>query len=597
MKKLIFILALVAVVTGYYLSSCHQKSYSVEAEISRMLIKEVDSFKTSCQTLEVAAKSPKATASQLQLLFLQARLAYKKIEWAAEYFVPVTSRLVNGPPVPEVETSGQVIEAAGLQVIEPILFPNYNSGARELLIGQLQSLQARCESYISFFENIGIFDWQVFDAVKLEVFRIETLGIAGFDDLLSEKSMPESAAALSSLENIVALFLEPGDRSHLLQQFRAAELYLTRNADFNTFDRMEFITRYCDSLTTGITESEAKRKMAVIKYHRLLNQDAKTLYDSNTFNVNAYAFVPNPSEIDKKIALGKLLFYDLHLSKTGARSCASCHQPEKAFTDGLAKNTALGSNRLLQRNTPTLFNAALQPALFYDLRVSSVEEQSREVIQSADEMGGSVVDLANKMWKDLHWRQRFETAFPVSGRTSIDTLELMEAIASYVRSLVALNSRFDAYMRGNRLVLSADEISGFNLFMGKAKCGTCHFQPLFSGNFPPGYVRIESEVIGIPQSLANNGIDSDVGRYDVLQTPAFRHAFKTPTVRNAARTAPYMHNGVFITLEQVLDFYNRGGGQGLGLRIENATLPVNKLNLNEKEIREIIAFIQSLNSN
>jgi len=88
-----------------------------------------------------------------------------------------------------------------------------------------------------------------------------------------------------------------------------------------------------------------------------------------------------------------------------------------------------------------------------------------------------------------------------------------------------------------------------------------------------------------------------VGRYDVLQTPAFRHAFKTPTVRNAARTAPYMHNGVFITLEQVLDFYNRGGGQGLGLRIENATLPVNKLSLNEKEIREIIAFIQSLNSN
>lgn len=172
----------------------------------------------------------------------------------------------------------------------------------------------------------------------------------------------------------------------------------------------------------------------------------------------------------------------------------------------------------------------------------------------------------------------------------------MSAIGSYVRSLVALNSRFDEYMQGNKIAMNQQEISGFNLFMGKAKCATCHYMPLFNGSFPPQYTIIESEVIGVPKNIAQTAIDTDMGRYNILKTPAFKHAFKITTVRNAARTAPYMHNGVFTTLEQVVDFYNKGGGAGQGYKVDNQTLAANKLNLTPKECSEVIAFIKTLDS-
>jgi cytochrome c peroxidase len=120
--------------------------------------------------------------------------------------------------------------------------------------------------------------------------------------------------------------------------------------------------------------------------------------------------------------------------------------------------------------------------------------------------------------------------------------------------------------------------------------------PLFNGNFPPGYKQMESEVIGVPVSTAGLQVDPDPGRYDIIKIESFKHAFKIPTLRNAALTAPYMHNGIFSTLEQVVEFYNRGGGAGSGIRIENQTLPADSLNLTLKEQYEIIAFMKSLNS-
>jgi cytochrome c peroxidase len=132
--------------------------------------------------------------------------------------------------------------------------------------------------------------------------------------------------------------------------------------------------------------------------------------------------------------------------------------------------------------------------------------------------------------------------------------------------------------------------------MGKARCATCHYMPLFNGSFPPVYRKNEVEVIGVPKSRSQNEIDPDMGRYDIVKVESVKHAFKISTVRNAARTAPYMHNGVYATLEQVMDFYNKGGGAGLGIKLRNQTLPADKLNLTEKEIGEVIAFIKSLDS-
>ncbi|HTB52200.1 MAG TPA: cytochrome c peroxidase [Ferruginibacter sp.] len=595
MKKSIFIIALLTAIIVY--SACFYKHNTIapEKEIAQTLVTQVDSFAAAKNKLLMAVQTG-ASEAQLQTLFLQTRIAYKKFEWAAEYFAPTTSRFVNGPPVQEIETDGQVIEPAGLQVIEALLFPKYDTTQKKRLIQQLTMLQAGCDKYTIYFGNIGIFDWQVFDAAKLEMFRIETLGITGFDDPLSLKSMQESAACVESLQKVMSYYGDEKDTMDLSGKFDVANRYLSENADFNSFNRAAFILIYANPITARITDLEKKLQIHVITYNRLLRQDARTLFDSNAFNANAYAPDTAYYMSDKKIALGKMLFADPILSTTGTRSCQTCHQPDKAFTDGLAKNTIINSAALLPRNTPTLLNAALQPSQFYDLRATTLEDQSLAVIQNEKEMHGSMQVAVDRLWHNKKYRELFAAAFPVTNRAGIDTFEVMNAIGSYVRSLVLLNSRFDAYMRGDKTAMNEEEVNGFNLFMGKAKCGTCHYMPLFNGTFPPRYVKIETEVIGVPQAIGKNVIDNDMGRYAIVKVESQKHAFKTLTVRNAAKTAPYMHNGVFTTLAQVLDFYNKGGGAGLGLKIDNQTLPFDKLDLTAKESGEIIAFIKSLDS-
>jgi cytochrome c peroxidase len=346
----------------------------------------------------------------------------------------------------------------------------------------------------------------------------------------------------------------------------------------------------------GITNMVGELGIRMTRYNRLLSQDARTLFDVAAFNVNAY--VPDQASFvsPEKVALGKILFSDPMLSGDGTRSCQSCHQPGKAFTDGLVKNTNLGSRALLARNTPTLINAALQPSLFYDMRVGTLEDQSVTVVQNAVEMHGSMKLSVRRLWQDTVYRRLFAAAFPREGRTGIDTLEVMNALGSYERSLVFLNSRFDDYMRGNAAAMDAGEVRGFNLFMGKARCATCHYMPLFNGNFPPRFVKTEVEVIGVPAAAGGKAIDGDLGRFAIVANESFRHAFKTPSVRNAARTAPYMHNGVFATLEDVMDFYDKGGGAGLGIKIPNQTLPFDSLGLSREERNNVIAFIRSLDS-
>jgi cytochrome c peroxidase len=597
MKSLLFISLLVILVTGLVFLSCRQQTTPPVKTISQALLEQVDSFSSLATQFRKAAENPDAPEGQLQELFIKTRLAYKKFEWAAEYFMPVTARRVNGPPVPEVEMPEMsVSEPAGLQVIESCLFPHEDSLRKKILLRQADLLQTSGDQLRQRFSKMGMFDQLVFDALKLEVYRIITLGITGFDNPLTLNSMSESRASLESLQEILAGYPEATDKDSLMLAFDGAVNYLRVNPDFNGFNRAEFITRYINPITTGISNLERELHISIHKYNRLLNQEAKTLFDSNAFNVNAYApdrmFFINR----EKIVLGRALFSDPILSGTGTRSCASCHQPAKAFTDGLVKNKTLGKNGLLKRNTPTLINAALQPALFYDMRVSSLEDQSITVVQSSDEMQGSMKKTALRLWENKTYRDLFSAAFPKKNRTGIDTMEVMNAIGSYVRSLTLLNSRFDEYMRGNKTAMNTSEVNGFNLFMGKAKCATCHFMPLFNGSFPPGYTAMESEVIGVLRVSGKKEIDPDPGRYAIAPFAFLKHAFKTPTVRNAAGSAPYMHNGVFASLEQVVDFYNKGGGAGLGLQVDNQTLPFDKLELMEKEQKDIVAFIKSLDS-
>jgi cytochrome c peroxidase len=251
---------------------------------------------------------------------------------------------------------------------------------------------------------------------------------------------------------------------------------------------------------------------------------------------------------------------------------------------------------LLGRNVPTLLNAALQSNYFYDMRALTLEDQVRDVINNRQEMDGSMDAIVKYVSADKAYRPLFEKAFPEKAGKVISSDEVANAVASYVRSLVKLNSRFDEYMRGNEDALSKQELNGFNLFMGKAKCATCHFIPLFNGITPPKYTESETEVLGVPVSVTDSTLDPDPGYYDVIGIDSYKHAFKIPTIRNINKTAPYMHNGVYRTLDQVMEFYNNGGGAGLGINLPNQTLSAQKLRLTEKEKEDIIAFMRSLES-
>ena len=285
------------------------------------------------------------------------------------------------------------------------------------------------------------------------------------------------------------------------------------------------------------------------------------------------------------------MFYDPVLSITNKRSCGSCHSPEKAFTDGLSTSVSLNGG-FVKRNAASLNYAALQHGQFWDMRRPDLESQTADVIANKDEMHGSLNDAALKLQQQASYKELFGKAFKPND--SIKAWQIQNALASYIRSLAVFNSRFDQYMNSNASQLTKDEISGMNLFLGKAKCGTCHFMPLFNGTVPPSFSKTESEVLGTPANASGTMPDTDKGRYNQHQMPQLFRAFKTPTVRNISLTAPYMHNGVYKTLEEVIEFYNKGGGAGMGLQVNNQTLPADLLNLSKDEKKQLIAFMQSL---
>ena len=478
-----------------------------------------------------------------------------------------------------------------------MIYPEYDTAGKKELISEVGHLITNTEYLVSYFADHQLAGWRILDAAKLEVFRIIALGITGFDNAFSLNSMDESATSLKSLREMLSYYINRKNKTSLLQDIDNAIGYLHYNSDFVSFDRATFITRFANKISTGIAQLERTLPGPGIKYNRMLKQEVSTLFDADAFNVDAFSPGPEFHITTAKVELGKKLFYDVSLSGNGTRSCASCHRPELAFTDGLAQPADIHDPaRRLKRNVPTLLNAALQSNYFYDMRALTLEDQARDVISNKMEMDGSMDAIIKYVLANKSYKSSFAGAFPATTKNGISSDEVTNALGSYIRSLTKLNSRFDAYMRGNEQALSTQELKGFNLFMGKAKCATCHFIPLFNGVTPPKYVASETEVLGVPVSLANSTLDPDQGYYDVIGIDSYKYAFKIPTIRNISKTAPYMHNGVYGTLDQVMEFYNNGGGVGLGIHLPNQTLPEENLQLTETEKADIIAFMKSLES-
>lgn len=576
-----------------------------ERKIQKEVLSQITSFHDYVKdTLLLEVSKDQIDERKVQQAFLKSRLLFKKFEWAAAYFTADLTNRLNGPPVQEIENAdlldpslARAIDPMGLQVIEQLVFPKYDTAEKKELISETRHLITNTDYLISYYSDHQLADWRILDAAKLEVFRIITLGITGFDNPLSLNSMEESSACLNSLRDILFFYINKKNKTTLSQDLNASIAYLNHNTNFDSFDRATFITRFGNKISTGIAELEQDLPGRKITYNRMLRQEVRTLFDSGAFNADAFSPGPEFQVTDAKVGLGKRLFYDESLSGNGTRSCASCHNPDLAFTDGLAKHTDIHvPSKLVTRNVPTLLNAALQSNYFYDLRALTLEDQVRDVISNKQEMDGSMSAIIKYVSTDTSYQSLFARTFSTKREKGIRSDQVTNALAAYIRSLTKLNSRFDEYMRGNEDALSNQELKGFNLFMGKAKCATCHFAPLFNGVTPPKYVESETEVLGVPASLTDSTLDPDPGYYGVIGVDSYKYAFKVPTIRNINKTAPYMHNGVYRTLEQVMEFYNNGGAIGLGIHLSNQTLSKEKLHLNEKEKEDIIAFMKSLES-
>jgi parallel beta-helix repeat protein len=301
----------------------------------------------------------------------------------------------------------------------------------------------------------------------------------------------------------------------------------------------------------------------------------------------------NPQTEDK-IALGKLLYFDPILSGKNDMSCATCHHPEMGFSDARDQSMGFGGEGLgrerkngavIKRSAPTIWNAAYNHRQFWDGRAADLEEQAEGPIKSDKEMNQNPDELVVELKGLPEYVALFDKAFSGKDGSAVTFKNVTYAVAAFERTLVSNNSAFDRFAAGDGDALTPEQKHGLALFRSlKTRCFECHGFPTFAN---PDF-----KVIGVP-NLPNQ--EKDLGRAEAgKELVAYEHAFKVPTLRNVARTAPYMHNGRFQTLEEVLDFYAGGGGAGVNNKLPNLDDKIRKFDLTKEERTALVAFLHSL---
>jgi cytochrome c peroxidase len=288
------------------------------------------------------------------------------------------------------------------------------------------------------------------------------------------------------------------------------------------------------------------------------------------------AYVPTPPTnlgYVQKIDLGRQLYFDTRLSKNNSVSCAFCHNPGTGFAD--ARQFSIGAfGTAGGRQAPTVYNTGFLPLQFWDGRAGSLEEQAVGPIHNPIEMAEKHETVVPKIAKIPGYQKQFQLVF--GGGASLQ--HIAEAIAAFERTIVSQNSAFDKYMLGSSEAMTGAAVRGMALFRGKARCVLCHNGPNFTDN--------QFHNLGVPQA---GPLKEDLGRFLVSRQERDKGAFKTPTLRSVVETAPYMHDGVFKTLEEVVEFKNAGGGGN-----PNLSPLMKPLELTTEEQADLIAFLQSL---
>ena len=302
---------------------------------------------------------------------------------------------------------------------------------------------------------------------------------------------------------------------------------------------------------------------------------------------------PAHEKAAERIALGRVLYFDPILSGANDVSCATCHHPDLGLSDGRALSMGKGGRgvgpdraggAVIKRGAPTVWNAAFNHMQFWDGRAPNLEEQARGPITSEVEMAENPETLVTELKAIPEYATRFDAAFGGANGSGVTFDNVVKAIAAFERTLTTNNSPFDRFVAGDANALTEAQRRGFDLFRsGKTRCFECHGMPTFANR--------DFKIIGVPDLDPNQ---PDFGRFDVTEGEGNKRAFKVPTLRNVALTAPYMHNGRFKTLEEVIDFYAGGGGPGKGFDTPHIDDKIRVFPVTPEERADLAAFLVSL---
>jgi cytochrome c peroxidase len=538
------------------------------------------------------------------------RIEMKKIDFWLRYVDPLAYKKINAPLPVEWET--EVFEkyekpykriGAGLTLAE--LYLDEKNIEKDSLLKLVEDAAIACNTFaadstIKLLQKPAPF----FFCNRLFLLNLATIYTTGFECPNTENILPELSAMLESVKQINETFEDDYPNYFLLPSYKKLfdeMIVFVKQQPKNTehFNHFLFIKKYVNPLF-GMNQQMIRTYNVFPKSFNdyTLNANVNSIFDKQLYKgqnrKGIFAAINDEALLKEIKAIGKQLFYDPILSENGQRTCASCHNPNQFFTDTTVI-THLQFDRInkLPRNTPSLLNVQFNHLLMLDGKHFYLQNQARDVITSPTEMGTNENELVEnvlscKEYKDAF--KKFAKHTPNYPTISID--HIAAAVTMYYADLGMYAAPFDDAINNNKFI-SLQSIDGFNLFMSKAQCATCHFAPQFNGVKPP-YIGSEFEVLGTPIDDKFSSLSNDVGRYAI--NPAFEtmNAFRTGNLRNVTHTKPYMHNGVFTTLEQVIDFYNTGGGVGNGLKVENQTLPSDSLHLSANEKQSLIAFMQTL---
>ncbi len=306
----------------------------------------------------------------------------------------------------------------------------------------------------------------------------------------------------------------------------------------------------------------------------MLGLSASAMADKSDYLMPDVAPAPKDNQTTtERIQLGKALFFDPRLSGSNWISCATCHNPALGWSDGLA--TAIGHGmHELARATPTILNTGFNKFQFWDGRARTLEEQAVGPIQAAGEMNQNMGELIDELSAIDGYKVLFEAAYPGEG---ISEETIGKALAAFQRTVVTTESTFDLWIKGDEDAITASAKRGFELFEGKGRCVICHSGFNFTDD---GFHNL-----GLKEEMP------DMGRYNVRKVAVLRGAFKTPTLRDVTLTAPYMHNGMYASMEEVIEHYDRGGDVK-----EHLSPNMAPLNLTKQEKVDLLAFMKSLDS-